>query len=203
MVRWRGVSTDSAGRTARAESALGVSLSLIRTNVAAFSLIFKHVFEVCRGSELTSAAESCRWPDLWSSACTTVRSHVRFSNTLSTTLRTHDRPRADWRNAHDAHRDDLAESVGPGSPGSGTAVWPGWPTGIPRPPAVQAGRCASALSGHRGVDVDGVAPAPSDHPGDDRGARPGRSGHHGVAGICGALRRHAARRSGESRGSDA
>jgi hypothetical protein len=49
MVRWRGVSNDSAGRTARSESALEVSLSLIRTNVTAFCLDIKHVFEVCRG----------------------------------------------------------------------------------------------------------------------------------------------------------
>jgi hypothetical protein len=48
-VRWRGVSTVSEGRTARSETAPGVSLSLIRTNVAAFCLDIKHVFEVSRG----------------------------------------------------------------------------------------------------------------------------------------------------------
>src|ERR1700710_630126 len=111
MVRWRGVSTASAGRTARSETALGVSLSLIRTNVAAFCLDIKHVFEACRGLTCPEAAKSCRCPDLWSQACTTVRSHVRVSNTLSTTLRTSDRHRADWRDPHDAHRDDFTESA--------------------------------------------------------------------------------------------
>jgi hypothetical protein len=48
MVRWRGVRTDSAGREGRSESAALVSLSLIRPNVAAFGLDFKHVFEACR-----------------------------------------------------------------------------------------------------------------------------------------------------------
>src|ERR1700733_9341797 len=48
MVRWRGVSADSADRGARSDSTSGVSLSLIRTNVATFCLYIKHVFEVCR-----------------------------------------------------------------------------------------------------------------------------------------------------------
>ncbi len=57
----------------------------------------------------TAARKTCRWAVLSSPACATVRSHVRYSNTLSSTLRTSDRPRADWRNAHDAHRDDFAD----------------------------------------------------------------------------------------------
>src|SRR6201994_7159 len=48
MVRWRGVSVDSADREGRSESASGVSLSLIWPNVAGFRQDIKHVFEVCR-----------------------------------------------------------------------------------------------------------------------------------------------------------
>src|ERR1700761_2291681 len=48
MVRWRGVSVDSADRKGRSESASGVSLSLIRPNVAPLRRDIKHVFEVCR-----------------------------------------------------------------------------------------------------------------------------------------------------------
>src|SRR5271156_6693938 len=50
MVRWRGVSVDSVAREGRSESASGVSLSLIRPNVAAFDRYIKHVFEACRVS---------------------------------------------------------------------------------------------------------------------------------------------------------
>src|ERR1700733_11903735 len=100
MVRWRGVSVDSVDRDGRSESVSRVSLSLIRPNVAAFRQDIKHVFEVCRVLLVGMVAESCRCRVLSSSACATVRSHVRFSNTLSIMIRTSDRLQADWRTAH-------------------------------------------------------------------------------------------------------
>src|ERR1700744_1515520 len=108
-----------------------------------------------------AAGESCRWCVLSSASCATVRSHVRFSNTLSIMLRTSDRLQADWRNAHDAHRDDLAERVDPSSADSGPPARPA--RGTPRSAAVPAGDGPPGLPRDRSVDVDGVAPAPPDH----------------------------------------
>ena len=48
IVRCRWVSPESPDRALRPGSASGVSLSLIRTNVAASHLDIKHVFEACR-----------------------------------------------------------------------------------------------------------------------------------------------------------
>ena len=145
--------------------------------------------------------ESCRCPVLSSSACATVRSHVRYSNTLSIMLRTSDRTQADWRNAHDAHRDDLAKRADPSSADTGPPARPARRT--PRSSAVQAGRGAPALPGHRSLDVDGVASASADHPGDNRRAGSGGGWDHGVAGVRGALRRHVACRPREGGSSDA
>jgi hypothetical protein len=48
IVRCRSVSPESPDRALRADSESGVSLSLIRTNVAASGPDIKHVFEACR-----------------------------------------------------------------------------------------------------------------------------------------------------------
>src|ERR1700684_3951098 len=135
-------------------------------------------------------AETCRCPVLSSAACATVRSHVRYSNTLSITLRTSDRLQADWRNAHDAHRDDLAERADPSSAGSDPPARPARRT--PGSSTVPAAHGAPALPGHRSLDVDGVASASPDHPGDNRRAGSGGGWGHGVAGVRGALRWHVA-----------
>src|SRR5581483_8374018 len=160
IVRCRSVSTESAGRALRSGPAPWVSLSLIWTNVAALSINIKHVFEACRRP---LSRKSCRCRALTSAACATVRSHVRKSNTLSITIRTSDRPRAERRNAHDAHRDDLTEHADPLPAGPGASGRPPRSSGGPRPAAVEAGRCAPALPRNRSVDVDGVASPTSDY----------------------------------------
>src|SRR5271170_3769826 len=77
MVRWRGVSVDSADREGRSDSASGVSLSLIRPNVAAFWGDIKHVFEVCRVLPVLWSAESCRCRVLY--VCSVCNSSITCS----------------------------------------------------------------------------------------------------------------------------
>jgi hypothetical protein len=57
IVRCLGVSPESADRAVRPRSPSGVSLSLIRTNVAASSAEIKHVFEACRDVAPVAAAK--------------------------------------------------------------------------------------------------------------------------------------------------
>jgi hypothetical protein len=57
MVRCRCVSAESADRELRSRSPPGVSLSLIRTNVAPSRPDFKHVFEACLDVAPVAAAK--------------------------------------------------------------------------------------------------------------------------------------------------
>src|SRR5271168_1451766 len=155
------------------------------------------------GFSLPAAARTCRCRVISSPECATVRSHVRYSNALSITLRTSDRLLAEWRNAHDAHPDDLAERADPDSAGPGAAGRPPWPARTPGSSAVETGRCAPAVPGHWRVDVDGATPAAPDYAGDHGGAGPARGTDHRVARVGGPFRRHAARRLRPGGGPDA
>src|SRR6201996_5616711 len=155
MVRCRGVSVDSADREGRSESASGVLLSLIWPNVAGFRQDIKHVFEVCRVLLVRRPAKAV------GGGFYRLHRVQQFDHMFG--FRTHYRLcfeqvidyKADWRNAHDAHRDDLAERADPSSADSGPPTRPA--RGTPWSAAVPAGGGASALPRHRSLDVDGIA----------------------------------------------